>query len=121
MAIGGNSETELDVEIIDLSSLERVCTKPADLDEGFSSLGAVGAFIEGRPIICGGKTGRDTCREYRFETQTWVTSSFFMLRRRQDSAGIAISNGSWLIIGGKETEDGGGALADSEILIERDE
>ena len=123
MVVGGSHQRADDVEIIDLSPRGGVCSKPADLPDGTDfGLGAVGSFIDGKPIICGGMKGTSFCHEYYFETQRWETSSFLMLRSRTEAAGITMANGSWLIIGGRTPEVGQDeeiGLADSEILMNR--
>lgn len=50
-----------DVEIVDLVELDHPCTKPRDFPEPMT--GAVGAFVDGAPVICGGyyEDGSDRC------------------------------------------------------------
>ena len=70
MVIGG-TESAKDSEILDfhVDASETACPDPADLPVGIR--GAVGAYIRGRPMICGGYGGGD-CYVYHFENNTWI-------------------------------------------------
>ena len=116
MVLGGNPQKKSDTELLDMSSENGgVCTKPADLPGGKDlAKGAVGAFIRGMAIVCGGVEGGRDCHGYGFELQEWFKLPFLMLKPREDAAGIVMANGSWLIFGGRLSE--GTALSDSEIL-----
>ena len=116
MALGGNSDLKSDVELIDVSSEGGICTKPGDFPDGKDyGLGAVGAFIDGMPTVCGGLEGGRECHGYNFDHQFWIKFSYLMIEEREEAAGIAMKNGSWLIIGGRtKTRE---ALANSEILV----
>ena len=50
-----------DVEIVDLVELNHTCPKPADFPEPMT--GAVGAYIDGAAVVCGGfyDDGNDHC------------------------------------------------------------
>ena len=80
-------------------------------------MGAVGAYINGMPMVCGGEVGGKECHGYEFGVQTWVKLPVLMLKHRQEAAGLTLANGSWLVIGGKSTAEK--ALSDSEIFINR--
>ena len=81
-------------------------------------MGAVGAFIDGAPLVCGGLFGGKGCHGYDFFTQSWTKAPFLMLRHRQEAAGMTFPNGSWLVIGGRSIADT--AMADSELLVDRE-
>ena len=117
MVLGGNPDLKTDIELIDVSPEGGVCTKPADFPgEVDLSKGAIGAFVEGMPMVCGGIEGQKECHGYHLESQSWSKLPFQLLKARQEAAGVTLTNGSWLIIGGKESKE---ALSDSEILINR--
>ncbi len=63
----GEGEPELldDVEIVDLIELDHPCIKPAPFPVPMS--GAVGAYVDGAPTICGGmyEDGSDHCYRVR--------------------------------------------------------
>ena len=116
MSVGGNSDLKSDVEFLDVSSEGGICTKPADLPgEKDIALGAVGAFIDGMPLVCGGIEGGKECHGYNFESQSWFKNNFLMLEERASAAGLTMKNGSLIIIGGRTRN--GEALANSEVLI----
>ena len=116
MALGGNSDLASDVEMVDASSEGGICTKPADFP-GHKDLakGAVGAFINKMPTVCGGTEGGRECHGYNFHSQSWLRLPFLMLVERVEAAGITIANGSWIIIAGRTLA--GEALATSELLV----
>ena len=118
MALGGNSDLKSDVEFFDVSSEGGICTKPANFPNGKDfGLGAVGAFINGMPTVCGGIEGGKECHGYQFASQSWLKLPFLMIMEREEAAGIVMKNRSWIIIGGRTKI--GEALANSEVLIKQ--
>ena len=70
MVVGG-SQAWRDSEILDFYADANVtsCQKPTDLPTAM--VGAVGAYIRGRPMICGGYEGGE-CYTYYFNNSTWI-------------------------------------------------
>ena len=115
MAFGGNPELKTNVELIYISSKGGICTKPAGFPDGKDlAVGAVGAYINKIPTICGGINGGRECHGYKFELQTWIKLPLLMRQGRQEAAGIQLVNGSWIIFGGKLQS--GEVLGDTEVL-----
>ena len=116
MALGGNPDLKSNVELLDVSLQGGICTKPADFPDGKDlGLGAVGAFIDGMPTVCGGREGGRECHGYKFEIQAWLKLPFLMIVEREEAAGSTMKNGSWIVTGGRSKI--GEALANSEVLI----
>ena len=78
---------------------------PPDLPYGIR--GHVGAFIEGRPIFCGGEATfassfERRCVRYSFANQSWSLAPFQMRRMRKLAASVVLPNGTFFVIGGEE-------------------
>ena len=93
LVLGGSHELYSDVEIIDISPEEGICSDPADFPYGKDlAKGAVGGYIDGMALVCGGiESGRD-CHGYEFETQSWSKMSYRLGEWREEAAGIVIGN-----------------------------
>ena len=119
MALGGNPELKSNVEFLDVAAEIGICTKPADFPNGKDlGMGAVGAFVNGMPIVCGGTEGGRECHGYKFDSQSWLKLPFLMLVEREGAAGIKMKNESWIVIGGRSKIKE--AFATSEVLINND-
>ena len=117
MIIGGNRNKKGAVEILNVSPEGGICTEPMNLpDDQDLGNGAVGGYIDGKAVVCGGEEGGSLCHGYSFETQEWSELPYQTIEIRQEAAGIALGNGSLVIIGGKNPA--GRSLPTSEILVE---
>lgn len=107
--IGGYpSALEDDVEIVELSSTGgNVCPKPADLPEPMR--GAIGAYVNGKIIVCG-VLGGSNCYVYSFATREWEKTVSWG-SDRSDSASAVVDEATWWIAGGF----GGSYLNDSLV------
>ena len=100
MILGGNQAFRTDVEMVAFSKGLSVCTKPASMPDQYSK-GSVGAYINGKVVLCGGLNAGKQCHEYIIQSQMWVRSAYHLHDERIESAGSLLHNGSWLLIGGK--------------------
>ena len=89
-----------DTELVYVSDRTTICTKPGDVPEEHYK-GAVGAYFGGKVILCGGWKAGKQCHEYPLNGQQWNKASFSFIEERSEAAGAMLTNGSWLIIGGK--------------------
>ena len=120
MVMGGHRIKKSQGELLDVSPEGRICTKPGSFPDGRDlGKGAVGAYLNGKPTVCGGNEGGRECHEYIFDLQSWRKLPLLMLKERWEAGGIGLQNGSLIIIGGKEKENGA-ALSTSEILVGND-
>ena len=118
MVIGGNFDYVSDSEFVDLSPEGGICTVPANFqEEADFGIGAVGGFIDGMPTVCGGNERGRECHGYSLEAQSWSKLPFKLTESRQQASGLALKNGSLVVIGGKS--DQGKALATSETFVGR--
>ena len=63
MLVSGSPSAAMnDVELVDLSGQERICRKPQDFLGATES--AVGAFVQGKAIVCGGYSYTNDCYFY---------------------------------------------------------
>ncbi len=101
-----SSTVTADVEVIDLKELHHLCPKPADFPAAVS--GAVGAFIAGQPVICGGtyEDGHDRCYAYSNQAQvdagedSWRLLPYAMAQSRQGAAAVALPGERLWVTGG---------------------
>lgn len=117
MILGGYQVHYTDIELLDFSgtSSSAICSKPANFPEEYTT-GAIGAYLDGKLLLCGGKEARKICTEYNFTTQSWSRASISLSTERIQAQGVVLQNNSWIIIGG--INYGGTILATSEILID---
>ena len=87
---------------MDTSSGSSVCTKPAGIPEVHSK-GSVGAYFDRKAILCGGWMAGKECHVYDFGRQSWDKAQYSLVQERSEAAGSMMRNGSWMIIGGKDT------------------
>ena len=100
LAIGGHQHPH-DVEILEISPPDhgqQQCTKPADIPAG-STGGMVGAFHNGRPLVCGGPLDR-RCWQYSIESREWSLAPFQMSDERYYAASVLLTDGTFLVMGG---------------------
>ncbi len=104
MAIAGFNDVDpfyLDsVEIVDLSDGTPTCDPVADYP--LSVFEAVGAFIDGRPRVCGGHDGvevTDKCYQYMHESNQWREVKEMLTPRYKQGSSLVDST-TWFITGG---------------------
>ena len=102
--LGGNQADYTDTEILDISHNVSVCTKPPDLPAEYYK-GSIGAYFDGKLILCGGNIAQNQCHKYTFENQYWSRASYSMIEVRIKAAGAMLKNGTWIIIGGENSHE----------------
>jgi len=105
LLIGGSYDPPI-AEVVDLSTGISCPIKdyPEDLKD------ATGAFIDGKPTVCGGFSNKRECYSYNVGNDDWdVFPSTIMGRHNQASS--VLSDGRWLITGG-------GSLPDNQMTFE---
>ena len=100
MVVGGygSSDANYDVEIIDLSGKNRTCRD--DIADFPVNYGSVGTFIEGSPLVCGGRDSQSSCWNYDPLANVWNISKYAMIEGRYAAAAAQISETEWWITGG---------------------
>ena len=105
LILGGNQAYRKSAEILEVSrSSTSVCTQPIEIPDKHSK-GAVGAYINKNAILCGGWFAKKQCHEFKFTENLWSKAPFSLLSERSEAAGTTLPNGSWIIIGGKTSEN----------------
>ncbi len=96
---GGSSNTS---EILDVNSPRTPCPQFAPHPLG-TLKGAVGTFIAGRPVVCGGRSSVEdyyrSCHRYHVENDSWVEAEPMGERRFQATA-LMVDARRWWITGG---------------------
>ena len=101
MVVGGHpTQANNDVELIDLSGQDRTCRKPENYP--YAEEGSLGAYFEGKAIICGGHNYPATyvpdCYYYNPEIGNWNKTSSMTEDRAY--AASTVVQGQWWITGG---------------------
>ena len=113
MVVGGKPDlANSDVELIDLSDQGRQCLKPDDFPG--AEFGSVGAFVQGRVIVCGGYPYTSSCYNYNQEFGTWTQTTYLT-----DSRGFSAStflNGLWWVTGGYNFPNFENYLSSTDLL-----
>ena len=103
-SIGGELS---DVEIVDLSSSEPFCFKPASYPAPV--LGAFAEVISDQVTVCGGhseETGLSNsgCFEYNTISDEWVEKSARMIEHRFQPGAVLVEGGDWWFTGKKDLQ-----------------
>ena len=107
MIIGGEDSDENpynDTQIVNLSNRNSTCNNFPDYTLAISL--ATGAIVDGRPIICGGKSKgsrHSECYHHSKDTNSW-TFLTNMSSKRYYSASVPV-NGKLLVLGGIDNVD----------------
>ena len=120
MIVGGltGSSVSIDAEIYRLIPSEQACQKPAD--NPFHDYGTVGGFVNGRPLICGGME-KALCSEYSFNSSQWALTPYTMNEDRWFAASVILSNGTFLVLGGRQCPAGGAQCTSQYVTLENTE
>ena len=104
LVLGGNQDFRTDVEILAAYKTPSICSKPADIPDKFSK-GAIGAYFNGKVLLCGGWMAGKECNEYKLTRHQWRPVSYSLTTERSEAAGAMLQNGSWIVIGGKGLDE----------------
>ena len=99
LVIGGKPKRQ-NVEWVDLTggALPDDCQSTSDVPE--EMVGSFGAFVNGKPIICGGWKV-DKCYTFDQVENRWI-NRLSLDRPRQNAASVQLDDGTWYIMGGRD-------------------